>query len=68
MKGSQLPQSKLNEAAVRRIRKEYREMQQQIRQLQQEFSVAAYADHYGVSVSNMDKVIRGETWKHVESF
>ena len=64
-RGSALPQAKLSEAIVRRVRKEYAARQQEIIEMRQEFSIAAFADHYGVSVNAMDRAIRGETWKHV---
>ncbi len=63
--GSQLPQSKLSEPIVARVRKEYREVQRQIRELEQEFSVKAYAEHYGVAEDTMSKAIRGVTWRDV---
>ena len=65
-RGSQLPQSKLTEDAVRQARREYLEGRQQIQALQRKYSVAGIAERFGVSTSAMEKALAGSTWGHVK--
>lgn len=63
--GSQLTQSKLNETLVKRIREEHAAKEQAKRDLDAQFSAAAFAKRYQVSKQTIDKVLGYHTWKHV---
>lgn len=63
--GSDLPQSKLNEKLVARIRAEHREKEKAKRELDERYSAAAFAARYGVSVNTITKVLTYATWRHV---
>lgn len=63
--GSDLPQSKLNDALVRRIRTEHAAKEQAKRDLDSQYSAAAFAKRYGVSETTIAKMLSYETWRHV---
>lgn len=63
--GSDLPQSKLNDTLVRRIRSEHAAKEQAKRDLDSQYSAAAFAKRYGVSENTITKVMGYETWRHV---
>lgn len=63
--GSDLPQSKLNDAIVRRIRTEHAAKEQAKRDLDAKYSMAAFAKRYGVCETTITKVLSYETWRHV---
>ena len=65
-RGMDLPQSKLNEKLVKKIRQDYREAREEIKRLQTKYSSKGLAKEYGVHVRTMDKVLTYETWRHVE--
>jgi len=65
-RGSQLPQAKMTEADVKQARSEYIEGRQKLARLQRYYSVQGLADRYGVSKSNMEKILYRDTWEHVE--
>ena len=64
-RGSELPQAKLNETLVRRIRAEHAAKEELKRVLDREFSAAAFAKRYQVSVPTITKVLCYDTWRHV---
>lgn len=64
-RGSDLPQSKLNETLVRKIREDYETARAEIKRLQTEYSSKGLAKRYGVHHRTMDKVLSGETWSHI---
>lgn len=63
--GEELPQSKLNETLVRRIREEHASKERQKRELDAQFSAAALAKRYGVAKTTIEKVLTYATWRHV---
>jgi hypothetical protein len=63
--GHELPQAKLNETLVKRIRQEHAEKEAQKRKLENQFSVRAMAVRYGVSKPTIEKVLSYATWRHV---
>lgn len=65
LRGSELPQSRLNEAIVRRIREEHATKEATKRALDAEFSAQAFAERYGVSVNTISKALGYQTWRHV---
>lgn len=65
-RGIELPQSKLNEKLVKKIREEYAQAQAEIKRLRSQYSSKALAKEYGVHVRTMDKVLTYETWSHVK--
>lgn len=65
-RGSDLPQSKLNEKLVKKIREEYAEGKLEIQKLQNQFSAKGMARKYGVHVRTIEKVLSGTSWSHVE--
>lgn len=64
-RGTELPQSKLNETLVRRIREEHAKKERLKKLLDEEHSAAAIAKRYGVSVNTITKVLTYATWRHV---
>lgn len=64
-RGIELPQSKLNETLVKKIRYEHAEKERAKRELDERYSAAAFAKRYGVSVSAMEKVLSFQSWRHV---
>lgn len=64
-RGMELPQSKLNETLVRRIREEHAEKERQKKALDAQFSAAAFAKRYGVGKTTIEKVLTYATWRHV---
>lgn len=63
--GSALPQSKLNDALVRRIRAEHAEKLRKVAQMQRECSAQGMARRYGVHPRTIEKLLAYETWRHV---
>lgn len=63
--GSDLPQSKLNDTIVRRIREEHANKERAKRELDEKYSAEAFARRYGVSVNTITKVLGYATWRHV---
>lgn len=64
--GAALPQSKLNDALVARLRAEHTVKERMKRLLDAEFGAAAQARKYGVSVNTIHKVITYATWRHIK--
>lgn len=64
-RGTSLPQAKLNEKLVARIRAEYSASRDIIQYLTQGYSAKSLAKKYGVHERTMENVLRGETWSHV---
>lgn len=64
-RGSQLTQSKLDEAKVIKIRKEYAHGKFLIQSLQSQYSIKGMARRYGVAPSTMEKVLACNTWTHI---
>ena len=66
LQGSALPQSKLNETLVARLRAEFEIKERMKKMLDAEFGAAAQARKYGVSVNTIHKAITYATWRHVK--
>lgn len=64
--GSELPQSKLNDTLVARLRAEFEIKERIKRMLDAEYGAEAQAKRYGVSVNTIHKVITYATWRHVK--
>ena len=64
-RGSQLPQARLDEQAVRQMRADYAEAQQRIHDLRKRYSVKALAAEHGVGTDTIKKALSGATWGHV---
>lgn len=64
-RGLDLPQSKLNDELVRRIRRQHARKEKLKKKLDAMYGAAALADRYGVSVPTITKVLTFETWRHV---
>jgi hypothetical protein len=64
-RGSQLPQSKLNEKLIKKIRKTVAE-RERIRVVLRNMTNAALAKQYGVHVRTIDRVTAGENWGYVD--
>lgn len=64
-RGSDLPQSKLDEATVKAAREEYERARFAIAYIQQNYSIAGLARKYGVSAGAMEKALNYSTWGHV---
>lgn len=66
LQGSDLPQSKLNDTLVRRIRREF-ELKERIKKLlDAEYGAEAQAKRYRVNVNTIHKVNTYATWRHVK--
>lgn len=63
-RGSQLPQAKLDEAAVALIRQLIAERDELKRQAS-ELTNAKLAEKFGVHVRSIDRISAGESWGHV---
>lgn len=66
LQGSALPQARLNETLVARLRAEFEIKERIKKMLDAEFGAAAQAKKYGVSVNTIHKVITYATWRHVK--
>ena len=66
LRGIALPQAKLNDKLVERIRAEHTVKESMKRHLDAEFGAAAQAKRYGVSVNTIHKAITYATWRHVK--
>lgn len=64
-RGNDLPQSKLNDELVRRIRRQHARKEALKKKLDKAFSAAAFAKRYRVGKTTIDKVLSFETWRHV---
>jgi DNA-binding CsgD family transcriptional regulator len=64
-RGSQLPQSKLNEKLVAKIRKTVAE-RERLKVVLRGMTNAAIAKQYGVHIRTIDRVTAGENWSHVD--
>ena len=64
-RGSDLPQSKLDEASVKAAREEYERARHALRHINEHYSIAGLARRYGVSKGAMEKVLNYSTWGHV---
>lgn len=64
-RGSELPQSKLNETLVARIRQQHAAKEAEKRRLDAEYSAHALAKQYGVHYRTIEKILSYETWRHV---
>lgn len=65
LRGSELPQAKLNATLVRRIREEHAQKEAAKRQLDADYSAVAFARRYQVNVNTIHKVLTYATWRHV---
>ena len=64
-RGTELPQAKLNDTLVRRIRAEHAQAQSDIRAIKALYSPQALAVEYGVTMRAIEAVISYQTWRHV---
>ena len=64
-RGIELPWAKLNDEIVRRIRTEHQAKEKAKRELDAKHGADALAKKYGVSKSNIEKVLTYATWRHV---
>ena len=64
-RGSDLPQSKLDEATVKAAREEYERARYALRYINEHSSIAGLARKYGVSPGAMEKALNYSTWGHV---
>lgn len=65
MRGTDLPQAKLDDSKVRAIREMHAIKLRKIKWLQDNYSVQAMARRYGVHPRTIEKVLMRETWVHV---
>lgn len=64
-RGSQCGAAKLNETLVARIRREHAAKEKAKRELDAQYSAAAFAKRYQVAETTITKVLTYETWRHV---
>lgn len=64
-RGTELPQAKLDEATVARIRRLHARKQRLVAHLNRKYSAAGLAASLGIHVRTVEKVLRGDTWFHV---
>ena len=64
-RGSELGQSKLNEALVKRIREEHAAKERMKAELDAKHSAQAIAARYGVHENTIHKILTYATWRHV---
>ena len=65
-RGEALPQSKLTDEQVRKIRQEHADKQAEIERLNAAYDARALAKKYGVSKATITKVLTYQTWRHVK--
>jgi hypothetical protein len=65
LRGDQLPQSKLNEKLVRKIRQEREEAINQREKLNKKIHAVELAKEYNVHVRTIEKVLAGYSWTHI---
>lgn len=64
-RGSELPQAKMDEAAVAEARRLHARKQRLIAKINERYSIEALAERYGVAKHTMTKILTRETWAHV---
>jgi hypothetical protein len=64
--GSALPQARLNETLVARLRAEFEIKERLKRFLDAEYGAEAQAKRYRVSVNTIHKALTYATWRHVK--
>lgn len=65
LRGDQLPQSKLNEKLVRKIRQEREDAMIQREKLNKKIHAVELAKEYNVHVRTIEKVLAGYSWTHI---
>lgn len=65
-RGEELPQAKLTDIDIARIRQQHAAKEETKRKLDAEFSAAAFAHRYNVHVRTIEKILAYETWRHVK--
>ena len=66
VRGSALPQSKLNEQTVAKIRRDYARARKLRAKLETEYSAAGFAKKYGIHTRTVEKILSWQTWIHVK--
>lgn len=64
-RGTELPQAKLDEETVARIRRQHARKKRLVAMLNSKYSAAGIAASLGVHPRTIEKVLRGESWFHV---
>jgi len=64
-RGTDLPQSKLTDDDVRKIRELHKYKIDEIKRLNDSLSMSAIADKFDVHVRTIEKIVSFQTWKHV---
>lgn len=64
-RGTELPQAKLDEETVKKIRRLHARKQRLIEQLNRKYSAAGLAASLGVHVRTVEKVLQRDSWFHV---
>ena len=64
--GTDLPQAKLDEMTVAKIRWQYARKQRLIEMLNSSYSAAGLARRYGLHIRTVEKILRRDTWAHVK--
>jgi glutamate 5-kinase len=64
-RGSDLPQSKLDEKEVIKIRRQYAKAQLAIARIQSRWTAKGIARTYGLHHRTIEKILSGATWTHV---
>ena len=64
-RGSALPQSKLTEEEVRKIRRQYAKAKLLVARIQSRWTAKGIARAYGLHHRTVEKILSGETWTHV---
>lgn len=64
-RGEDLPQSKLTEADVKRIRRQYARYRMLRARLDARYTAKGLARTYNVHVRTIEKILTGEGWTHI---
>lgn len=65
-RGTELPQSKADEAVVAKIRRLHARKQRLIEQLNHDYSAAGLARRFGLSLRSVERILSRECWAHVK--
>jgi transposase-like protein len=66
-RGTELPHAKLTDADIAAIRRQHARKQRLIDHLNQRYSIAGIAEHYGVHPNTIERALRHDTWAHVRT-
>lgn len=65
MRGTELPQAKVDDETVREIRRLHARKQRLVKLLNDKYSTRGLGERFGLSKPAVDKIVTYATWRHV---